>query len=467
MHAINHYGSMEGFYEYMNSKALVNQKFQAMSSPAALANITLVMVEPGVAGGLHNAMMQTYSHMENMYLSDVHLMQQFALSPAVGQASFEAWTACVAAELKGVDTTGASSGGSSNGKSWIEAQAKCNMDRIVENKQKDRFDDETKLKGYAFNFKAEKAAFDDKADWDKDDIMKLVSGGSSSGAEDRTQSLVGMIFPQPYDADNEDFNLKKAFREMGGDYLIEISGNDEKSEGARFFTYKYVGPTKSLEEWYRARWEGNFEALREGMYTYCDQWFGKDITGDESFYKSDDWLKISNRLSTPTYRFKPSTMELFMKHYKKHGGQYDEQALKDAECKGLKADEAYSYDEIRIADGSGVGGGLPDELARNMAAYADLTAVAQMYGVFMQAQDSVGRMPDSVFPSSVGAAAMSLLNTAVGNVDPYAEYNRVLDKIQYKMLPEYHRFLNKETAGLPSNGDNTQNSLPANNVLQN
>lgn len=475
---VNIYGSMTGFGEYMNSNTQINQKFDSVGSVAALANITLVMTEPGVAGGLHNAWMQTYADLNNKYLQDLHLMKQFELNPGVGVPAFEAWAACISKQLRGLKSSEGTKRGNdldkpdvgSKGKSWLEAQAICNLDRSAGgtktlNPNKQRFDKpvEGESKGVT-TAEGTGFRFDHHWDWDGNELQKgMVDKINSDGRRPYAVKLSDLIFPQEYKTEATDApELKKAFRDLIGDVTFQFQekNDDAKNEkeireGTRVMIYNTVKPRKTQEVWFRERFDQVYGILSgKILKMYCEDFRGKLCKNEceNSNYilaNTKTWTKYMDDLSVPNYALKTGVIrsmmeiyELYWRHRAPAGGELS--------CAGFQPDGAYSLERLRDGNGLGSPGNhfstdatspYADQLTRYMVGYADAITTMQLYNVYMAAEDLTNNMPDMAMDGQMRKAAMHLIKTAAGTDNPRGVYDQTMSRLKDELIPTYYTIM--------------------------
>lgn len=281
-HSINIYAPMAGFSDTMFSKAHANQLSSVIASPMVLYNTTMLLTEPGVAGGIQNSVMQGFSSLQTRYLAEEQFNRQLDNHPETKELIYRAYQECVSQIIRGYENEGGAP--TPDSASWIAAQSYCMADRLknMGDSGGENFDT---LVGNGFSF--------------GHDPAHINTNGSGRVSDPNTIYLSDYIFGWAakigaIDSSSVD-ELQQGFRALVGDYKFTLDNTPLTQPGqtsagrssSREVRWSKADAGITGEEWYRDDVEKTYATLMGIMEKRCVYGYQVPNGGNPSLTVSD------------------------------------------------------------------------------------------------------------------------------------------------------------------------------------
>lgn len=285
-----------GLTDMMQSDAVADQRSELMESKNALLNITWNMVEPAVAAGMHNSMIQAEQGLLNRYMSELAFISQINSKPMMRELVGDPYFECIANRMT-------DSGNDKNG--WVEAMAICMGDKLE--KGEGRPFDKVEGDPYKYGDSSDHPTKGDGTGTKSGALRQSAGGGGQNECADykgkradevckdnkdkKIQCLTDYIFQQEDEKHREE--LKKQWHKWVGDLVWILS--EEPEEGVRKHCFARLLYTKgqSGEGGPRDIW-GDFAMhrykmlLEDVIQEYCIK-IGQRRKGGSGFGSGGGW----------------------------------------------------------------------------------------------------------------------------------------------------------------------------------
>lgn len=443
----NVYAPMAGFTDTMFSQAYVNMMSKSLASPMALYNITLLMTEPGVAGGLNSAALQSYNSVTNRYLAEQHLNTQFDANPETAEILKRAYVECVANSIRLRPPHGNPQGGAQfDEASWIEAQSRCMGDRI---------DSLASLGSGGANFEMinrpnKKVGFDLGFDRSSD---YWHTGQNGDTAAYQSIRLTDYLFNEATDrASSHQQNdsglldygdiraIKDDFYSLVGDYVFFL--NSDSAQGERSASvelhYKREYPQSNVREWLSNRQHIVYNNIMEFVLRRC--MFEASDGGtfcSPSVHTPDQFVDVSTR----GFVFDCSLTEMIYREFEQVYPQIGDLNPKNsiARCQVLNPGGDSSLQTV-------LGSGNWAKPYDTVLYLSNQIATSQIYLTMMYVNSIVENMTNQVGSNHfIAKYASQLIYDVVGSGDLQERYRGMMADIRDKFLPAYRDLRAKES----------------------
>lgn len=338
-----------GLNDIMDSEGIVDQRSELMESKNALLNITWNMVEPAVAAGMHNAMVQSEQSLHSRYLAEANYIKQLSLFPHMQKVVLDGYFECFGNKMN-------DSGGGGDEAKWIEAMHFCMADSLEKSSgNSDGFSDA----GEGFQMA-------DSRNHPKTRAKDGTGAGSKAASQsDRADEvckedidknavcLTHWLVKQEEIQDKEEFI--KHYHKYIGDVVFEVPEAEDATPGFRILSYRLLKFTKDEggpEVVYGKLIESRYKSLLNTMKEYCE-WIKKAGGGGASGWQSafthdpefkdgsqDFWIEKKGEdfwvdMSVPGFGFTPALGDALFEMFKRNSDVEE----KNMECKFLDPGE--------------------------------------------------------------------------------------------------------------------------------
>lgn len=490
------FDSMAGTHDVMTSTAYTDQVNKLLSSPMAVLRTTWLMTEPGVAGGVSDAIKDSELFLQNRYLSDLTYLKRAENSPGTGELVMSAYNNCIAKQMDANRT-------------WIEAQSLCLGGARTQASpvtfQMANAGSSYQLKDHPDHYK------------NNTDVGSLRAGSDLIDKEDHKISLVELLFQQESDFshvfkwlgekggttpdDKNETPLKgmaEGWRRIMGDVEFTISDPSENKPGLRRISVRKIlprvnpphnkitgsaGARRAGAKWYfRNLTKSIYREMLNLLYNYCvfnntgncsttatavevgdaHSWYAGGSASDKNFFWNSDKCLYGTNTDLKNARpdmigmrgfwLSPHLGDMLFYYFKKDGGvgsdgKYDCVSLDvDSTVWGLVSGPGSIRRVMRAVDKSaGTDNELRAESSQRTRVYfyiARKIALGQFLNLLKKAEEHLLSLSVGSYSNLAREYGLEMIYQTAGTRDIMDSYEKNLKELRVSVEGLYQQYAN-------------------------
>ena len=434
------YNPLAGLADVTKSKAMTKQVTGLLGHPMTVANVTWMLTEPAVAGGLANTISYSQAALQNFYLSEQAFFQHAHSNPETAPMVLGFYQGCVADKLAETD-------GTFKGVAWIEAVSSCMGGGRID------------------------AAREEFEEGDEKGVANFMTNPNHPSTRDKYQITVfDYLFHQLEEKNTGQEKvvvqkIKEGISKLIPDGLITIGSDESKESGVLAINIEPqpMPADSGPEYYYKEMSEANYTTLNQLMYMYCQfrndpkvenshlkmgEWRGKDSPGISDGYIWGDTRMTSrmDKVSVAELQMSPGLLQALYAPF-----EAEEQA-------SISVGSARSCGRLEVWKDTGLGkegnikvimegssGSASKLVSQRIRTYYYLArrlALLQLIGTYIEAERLVYKLSGGPYDTIVRNYALTQIYDAAGTRDLVGTYKRLVQETMEYLTDYFNRYEN-------------------------